>query len=156
MTVDPHLEAAQRLVDEAVASIRRSVEGLDAESLNRRPAGPDTNSIAVLATHAMAATRLWLAVAVGGPVPDRHRAAEFETVAADAGGLLAMIDSVSADCHESLATAGPVDWGETRWFTRDDGSGFEVTAAFALQHAVEHLAAHASDASLTRHLWDGR
>lgn len=155
MTVDPFLEGARRLVDGAVASIRESVSGLDAEALNRRPAGPDTNSIAVLATHAMHATRLWLAVAVGESLPDRHRAAEFEAMATDADALLGIVDGLAADCDALLAANGPVDWSAARWFPRDDGSGFEVTAAFALLHAVEHLAAHAADASLARHVVGG-
>jgi uncharacterized damage-inducible protein DinB len=151
---DLHLDAAKGLVDDGIAAIRRSVEGLDAELLNRRPAGDDTNSIAVLATHAMHATRLWLTIAVGGEVPERHRASEFATVAGDAETLLRMIDELAADCRAILATPGPIDWSAPRWFTRDDGSGFEVTAAFALLHGVEHLSAHAADASLTRHVWD--
>lgn len=148
------MDAAKRLVDDGITAIRRSVAGLDADRLNRRPAGDDTNSIAVLATHAMHATRLWLAIAVGAEVPQRHRASEFETVAEDAESLLRMIDEVASGCREALATPGPIEWSAPRRITRDDGSGFEVTAAFALVHAVEHLSAHAADASLTRHLWD--
>ena len=70
---DPVLESARQLVDEALVELRSSIEGLPVEALNWRPVDDETNSLAVLATHTLYATRLWLSLAMGAPLPDRDR-----------------------------------------------------------------------------------
>ena len=153
---DPIIEAAGRAVDQACSTLRTAVAGLPAEALNWRPAGDDTNSLAVLATHAMYATRLLLHMATGVPAPPRDRAAEFAATAGGAAPLLDLIDGLAAECAAVLAAAGPIDWGTPRTRRRDDGSIVEMSAAAALFHAVEHLRGHADEAALTRHFWLAR
>lgn len=150
---DPIVGAARKAVAGSADTLRRAVADLPAEALNWRPAGPDTNSIAVLAAHAMHATRILLTMAAGLPPAARDRAAEFAAVADGPEALLAMIDSLAAECDGILDACEGVDWGTPRTRRRDDGSLIEMSAAGALFHAVEHLRGHADEASLTRHLW---
>ena len=150
---DPIVGAAHRALDEAFATLRRAVGGLPAEALNWRPAGPDTNSIAVLTSHAMHATRLLVTMAAGLPLPPRDRPAEFAAVVEGPERLLRLVDELAADCAAVLDAAGPVEWSALRRRRRDDGEIVEMSAADALFHAVGHLRGHADEAALTRHFW---
>ena len=154
---DPVLASARYLVGESLKELRSSIEGLPVEALNWRPAGDATNSIAVLATHTVYATRLWLSMAMGAPLPDRDREAEFKASAGEAGALLRLVDEVSEECLAVLQSAEEVDWTATR---KTGGRGGdappEVAAAYALIHATEHLRGHVDQAGLTRQLWENR
>ena len=153
MVGDPTIVAARGFVDQSLTSMRAAVVGLSSEALNERPAGDDTNPIAVLVVHAVKSTRSWLSVARGLPVPERDRPAEFLTKVADADELLASFDPVAADCRELLDTDAAFDGGVIREDPRD---GEQVTAIWALVHAVEHLREHVAHAELTRQLWQDR
>lgn len=149
---DPIIAAARRAALDSFDVLRSAVSGLGPEALNARPAGGDTNSIAVLATHAMSATRVLLRVAVGLPELPRDRDAEFAATAGSAEALLAVIEALATECLAVLDGAGPVDWSATRIRTRGDGSTSEMAAAYALIHGIDHLRGHADEAALTRHL----
>jgi len=157
MATDPFIAAARYIVDESLADMRKSLDGLPAEALNWRPAGDESNSVAVLTTHVMHSTRSWLSVAVGAPLPDRDRASEFRASANDPGALLSFLDDMSADCLELLAPREGIDWAALRkTHTRPGDAPEDVPAAFALVHAVEHLREHMAHLSLTRQLWENR
>jgi hypothetical protein len=153
---DPILEAARRAVVQGADTLRRAVGDLPAEALNWRPAGPDTNSIAVLATHAMHATRVLATMAAGLPAPTRDRAAEFAAVADGPAPLLRLIDGLAGECDIILDACDGIDWSTPRARRRDDGSIVEMTSAEALLFAVTHLRGHADEAALTRHFWRAR
>ena len=146
---DPTLEAARSIVDESLNAMRAAIAGASADALNGRPAGDDSNSIAVLVVHALSSTRWWLSVALGQPVPERDRPAEFLTTVADPAELLSVFDPIAAECRALLDTEVALDAGAIRQDPRDDG---RVTAAWALIHAVEHLREHVGHAELTRQL----
>ncbi len=157
MATDPFIATARYIVDESLKEISKSIEGLPPEALNWRPAGDETNSIAVLATHVMHSTRSWLSITVGAPLPERDRPSEFRASAADTGELLAFIDQMSSDCLDLLKPREEIDWAAIRKTHARPGQAPEhVPAAFALMHAVEHLREHMAHLSLTRQLWDQR
>jgi hypothetical protein len=135
------------------SALRSVVEAVPAEALNWRPGGEETNSIAVLVTHAAYSTRMLLAMALGLPMLPRDRPAEFAAHAEDGESLLRLVDGLSAECLAALDSAGPIHWGALRQRERDNGEIVQIPAADALFHAVEHLRGHADEASLTRHLW---
>jgi hypothetical protein len=150
---DPTIEAARSFVDASLAAMRAAVAGASADALNRRPGGDDTNPVAVLVVHAVNSTRWWLSMALDVPLPLRDRSSEFLTTVADADELLAMFDPVAADCRALLATDVAFDAGAIR---EDPREGEQVTAVWALMHAVEHLREHVAHAELTRQLLDPR
>jgi hypothetical protein len=150
---DPTFQAAAEILETALSDLRGAVEGMPADELNRRPAGDDTNSIAVLVTHAMHSTRAWLSLGVGAEPPARDRPAEFLEVASDAATLLSFLDEMAADCTALLdgATYDPDRTGLAPW--RPGPHAREpVTAAWALIHARVHLREHVAHALLTRQL----
>ncbi|MBN2113297.1 MAG: DinB family protein [Acidimicrobiia bacterium] len=154
---DPFLEAARKAIAGGTEVLRRAVSDLPAEGLNWRPANPeDTNTIAVLTTHAMHSTRVLLTMAAGLPPAQRDRPGEFTAVADGSGSLLGLIDRLAAECEDLLACCEGADWAAPRQRRRDDGSISEMTAGEALLFAVTHLRGHADEAALTRHLWKER
>lgn len=153
---DPIAEAARRAIADCLVAMHRVVEGLPAEALNRRPAGEETNSIAVLATHAAHATRFMVRLALDLPLPARDRPAEFSTTVAGADPLRELLDDVAADCERILESPGTADWGSRRSRLRDGGEVVDESAAYVLIHAVEHLRGHTDEASLARHVVSAR
>jgi hypothetical protein len=149
---DPTIEAARRILDDSLTELRAAVDGCTADRLNRRPAGEETNGLAVLATHALHSTRAWLSLALGAPLPFRDRPAEFAVVVEDPAGFLATFDALASECRALLAPGVSFDpglEGKAPW--RPGGLADEpVTAAWALIHALAHLREHVGHAQLTR------
>ncbi len=153
---DRILEAARKLVGDSLEELRASVDGLPLEALNWRPA-PGVNSIAIIVAHTMGATRLWLNLAVGAPLPERDRDAEFRTSASDAPSFAKTFEEMAAECLEALNSVGEVDWSAMRATQGRGGDApAEVPAAYAIIHVTEHLRGHVDQVSLMRALWDAR
>jgi uncharacterized damage-inducible protein DinB len=154
---DALIAAARSMFDRSIAEMRAAIDGASPEVLNWRPAGEDTNSIAVLAVHSMHSTRSWLCVATGTPEPPRDRDAEFISSAEDAAALLSTVDTMTADCRDLLSTEAPMEWSQPRTTVRQHTSAPQpISAAWALLHALEHLREHVAHLQLTRQLWEAR
>jgi hypothetical protein len=152
---DPVLDAARQMYEVSVKDLRGSLEGLGAEGLNWRPEAPETNSVAVLASHALGACRAWVCMAVDAPPPDRSREAEFQSEFETEARALAFVDDVAADTVRIIDEAAAPDWASTRPMNnRPDAP--QMTRAFAIMHAMEHLREHVAHLQLTRQLWDAR
>jgi hypothetical protein len=153
---DPLVVAGADILDTALRDMREAIAGAPAERLNDRPAGGDTNSIAVLTVHALHSTRWWLSVSLGVRRVERHRPSEFLATTVGAAQLLATFDEVAADCRALLETEAPFDAAAVR-----DPSGYDenepkeepVTAGWALLHALTHLQEHTAQLQLTRQLF---
>jgi uncharacterized damage-inducible protein DinB len=154
---DPILIAAQHILKTAVADMRTSIDGVMPEALNWRPAGDDTNTIAVLAVHSMTSTRSWFSVAVGAPLPERDRPSEFRATASGPDDLIAFIEDMQRDCAKLLDEGQDVDWSAVRTtHARPNDASERVSAAWALMHALEHLREHTGQILLTHQLYDRR
>jgi hypothetical protein len=159
--VDPTVAAVLQIVDESLTSMRVVIAAATLESVNWRPAGPDTNPIAVLVVHSMQSTRWWLSIATGAAPPARDRPSEFRESVDDVDQLLARFDEVAAECRALLATDSPFEPGAARVAPSASRPGRSVdsetvTAAWALVHAAEHLREHVAHAELTAQLFPGR
>lgn len=145
---DVTLDALREVLDESLGELRKGVTGLTVDQLNARPAGGDTNSIAVIVTHALGSTRAWLSLAVGAPMPDRDRPAEFRAVAD--GGFAGWTDDGIASCLALLdgATWDPARVGTTTWTKPQETR----TAAYAAAHALSHLGEHVGHLHMTLEL----
>ncbi len=128
---------------------REVVSGLDADALNWRP-GKETNSLAVLVSHALDAERFLLATSVDAEI-ERDREAQFEVVTSGADELLAYIDEVERDVDGFLDRL--TDDLLATEITRGPRS---VTGAWWALHAVEHSCEHIGHAELTRQMWEQR
>ena len=150
---DPTIQAASELLEDSLGAMRAAIVSTPPDALNRRPAGEETNSIAVLAVHSMHSTRMWLSVAMGVEPPDRDRPSEFlAEFAATAGGvddLLASFDDLAGQVRALLAAPGAAfDPGAVRE-ARTIGGVESVTGAYALMHALEHLREHVAHMQLS-------
>jgi uncharacterized damage-inducible protein DinB len=153
---DSVLEAARKLVGESLAEMQATIEGLPIEALNWRPAA-EANSVAVIATHTVGATRLWLRMAMGLALPERDRDSEFRAEPSVADEFRRFVRSRSDDCIHALQSANSVDWSATRQTQGRGGDAPpEVAAAYALIHATEHLRGHVDQVALMRQLWVAR
>jgi uncharacterized damage-inducible protein DinB len=154
--VDPFVVAADDVLRTALEDMRACTDGASIDCLNWRPDSPDTNSIAVLAVHSMHSTRSWLSIAVGAPLPPRDRPSEFLTTADDSSAFHAFIDEMGRDCLSLLEHAAVDDWSSARRThpRPRPGTDDQVSAAWALVHAMEHLREHVGQMQLTRQLFD--
>ncbi len=155
---DPIIEAARDILSDSLDELRKALEGATADELNRRPAGEDTNGLAVLVTHALDSTRSWLSLAVDAPLPrPRSRRRVPGGGPGHRRAFMAWFESMAAECRGLVGpdrTFDPGREGTAPW--RTYGSDEPVTAAWALLHALEHLREHVGHAQLTRQLWDER
>ena len=137
MPTDHVLASARKLVSDSLTELRVAVDGLPTEALNWRPLIPDTNSMAILVTHTMHSTRLWLTLAMGLPLPDRNRDSEFLATEDDPAALTRLVDDYTADCLAALQSADAVDWNTMR---ETQGRGGDVSEALENQglHRQHH------------------
>lgn len=155
---DPMLASAAYVLKQDLEELRAAVDGLPDEALNWKPAGEDTNSVAVLVTHVLHSTRSWISTAVGAPLPDRDRDSEFLVSSGDTATLLAFLDDFGAKILALVNNAGDIDWAANRKTHMRPSPDLPdyVPASFALIHAIEHLGQHVAHISLTRQLWVAR
>jgi hypothetical protein len=115
--------------------------------------GPEINSLAVLAAHTAGSERYWIGEVAGRAPMQRDRSAEFKTSGLDALTLIARLDASLAHSRNVLARLTLSDLEKTTGVMHDDRS---VTVAWALNHALEHVALHAGNMQITRHWWEHR
>lgn len=150
---DPFIAAAREMYEVSVKDLRASLAGLGAEGLNWKPNAPETNSVTVLASHALGACRAWLCMAFDAPMPDRSREAEFHSEFESEERALAFVDSISADTLRVLDEAKVPDWASLRPMNPQPDAP-QMPHAYAVMHAIEHLREHVAHLQLTRQLWD--
>jgi uncharacterized damage-inducible protein DinB len=154
---DTFLTSVRFVVSEDLKDLREGMDGLPGEALDWKPAGADTNSIAVLVTHVLHSTRSWLSVAVGAPLPDRDRESEFRVKSDDPAALSAFMADFSRQILVIIDNAGEVDWSATqKTHARPGNAPEQVPASWAVLHAIEHLREHIAHVGLTRQLWEAR
>ncbi len=140
-----------RVLREQHDALRQVVDGLDREGLNWRP-GPETNSVAVLVTHALGAQEFLLATAVGQEVA-RDRDAEFRVEAADVAELLRWVDAAAGRIARLVERLTLDDLGAVRQ-PANDRLNRRFPGTWWLLHAVEHTREHLGQAQLTRQLYE--
>jgi uncharacterized damage-inducible protein DinB len=140
-------------VQESLDELRSALQGMTETDLHARPGGVAANSIAILVTHTMHATRMWLSIATGALLPERDRQGEFQVAAGTPQELQSFVDDFAAQCLDLLNSQGTIDWSAARETGGRGGDAPEtVSAAYALMHAVEHLRGHVDQVSLVRDL----
>jgi len=131
----------------------RTLEGLDEEAVNWKPAAPSANSLVVLVTHALASAEDHVVRRAAGKPVARSRDAEF-AVKGDGSSLAARAAEVKKRIAEALAgldgrlaeerESSLREWSRP-WTVRD-----------TLVNSIAHTAEHAGHAELTRDLYVAR
>lgn len=132
--------------------LNRAVDGLPAEALNWSPRA-EMNSIAVLAAHSAGSERYWIGDVIARDDSRRDRAAEFRMRASGAAELVARLDAAFAYSRSVVEQLTVSDLDEKRIAPRDRR---EVTVAWALLHALEHIAVHLGHMQVVHDLWEAQ
>lgn len=132
----------------AIARILRCLDGQDAEGLNWRPPAEATNSLYVLAFHAMGSAEGFILGLLGGENIVRDRDAEFLARGDSAAPLLARWATLEPRLRNALDAMPPTMLDETYTHPR---VGTMTGRAFLILVA-QHMAEHAGHAELTRDL----
>jgi hypothetical protein len=141
------------MYEASLTDLRSSIEGLGAEGLNWQPGASETNSIAVLANHALGSCRDWVCIALDAPRPSRSREAEFRSNFDSETSALTFVEALRGDTLRVFDVAGAVEWTGVVDTAAQPGDPF-TTRAYCLMHAIEHLREHVAHLQLTRQLWD--
>lgn len=139
-------------IEQSVGQIMGALDGLDAEELNWRPPGPETNSLFVLATHIVGAIDETLLGVLCGQPYSRDRDSEFVASDATAGAPVARWERLRAELAERLAALSDEELAEPRRHPRRG----EMSGRDLLIMIVQHAAEHAGHAELTRQLIEER
>lgn len=127
----------------------KTFEDLPAEALDWVP-GEEMNSFCVLVVHTTAATRFWIGDAALGESSDRNRAEEFKASGLTAAELTARFVAVEDYARAALERLTLDDLTVVRGFRYGET---EISAGWALLHALEHVGLHLGHAQITRQLW---
>jgi hypothetical protein len=128
----------------------RTLEGLNDEAINWKPAAPSANSLIVLATHALASAEDHVVRRGAGKPVVRSRDAEF-AAKGNGSNLSARAAEVKGRIAEALAELGgrldeeresSIGTWPRPWTVRD-----------TLVNSIAHTAEHAGHAELTRDLY---
>jgi len=127
------------------AEIKQSIHGLSTEALDWTPTG-DTNSINVLVTHLAAAEKFWAVDIPLGKDSDRERPKEFLVSGLQESELIQILDTTLEElvfAFEKMTVAG---LGQIR---HSEPHQKDMTAGWAILHALEHTAIHVGHIQLT-------
>lgn len=133
-------------------SMKAALAALPDDALDWAPAA-DVNSVAVLLTHVAGSERFWFGEKVGGFPAQRDRSAEFRASGVDRADLAALLDGAHGLAAQVLERLTPTDLARPAGVA-SDGTPYDV--AWALQHALEHVAVHTGHVELMRQWWENR
>ena len=130
------------------------IEGLSPEALDWTPlkeTSGDMNSINVLVTHLCGAERYWIGDIALGEDSQRMRDREFVVRELTAEILAEKIHAATAYARYAFEQ---LDIENLREIKTNLRNGREVSAGWALFHALEHTAIHLGHIQITRQLWE--
>ena len=130
--------------------VKKSIHGLSPEALDWVPAG-ETNSINVLVTHLAAAEKFWAVDIALGKDSDRQRPKEFLVSGLQEPELIQILDSTLEVLKLGLEMMTIADLEQMR---HSKTHQMDVSAGWAILHALEHTAIHVGHIQLTVQLWN--
>ncbi len=133
-------------------SLKTALAALPDDALDWSPAA-EVNSVAILLTHVAGSERFWFGEKVGGIAVQRDRAAEFKASGIDRTDQAALLDGAHGLATQVLEGLTPADLARPAGVA-SDGTPYDV--AWALQHALEHVAVHTGHVELMRQWWENR
>ena len=126
--------------------IKKSIHGLSTEALDWVPAG-ETNSINVLVTHLAAAEKFWAVDIPLGKASDRERPKEFLVSGLQESELIQILDSSFEELNLAFEKMMVADLSQIR---HSKPHQMDVSAGWAILHALEHTAIHVGHIQLTK------
>ena len=139
-------------LEELHSNIKQVIAALPDEALDWSPAS-EVNSVAILVAHVCGSEHFWIGEKVGGMPTHRDRAAEFAVRELDRAVLVGMLDAAQEMAARALATLTLEALSQPAGVS---SRGFAYDVAWALQHAVEHVALHTGHVELMRQWWESQ
>ena len=127
-------------VDRGMNGLRAALARVDDTTVNQRPNGSATNSVAVLVVHACAAARYWIEHVGAGRPTARVRDDEF-TAVAGVEELHAIVDAAHADVRSAVIAMADRT-GEPDLVGRPELYGGDRSDGALVLHALEELLQH--------------
>lgn len=138
------------LLQDCHNGILQAIDGLPSEALDWVP-GQDMNSISVLVFHTTGSVRFWVGDIAAQESSNRDRDAEFRVKGVGMDALKKQL----ADNLEYVRTAlDKMNLQDLETKRTNPSNGKELTAAWALLHALEHATTHLGQIQITRQLWE--
>ncbi len=109
------------------------------------------NSISVLVFHTTGSVRFWIGDIAAQESSNRDRDAEFRVRGLEVDVLKKRLSDNLAYARIALEKMSLQDLEATR---TNPNNGNELTAAWALLHALEHATSHLGQIQITRQLWE--
>ncbi len=131
--------------------IEQALADLPPAALDWTPAA-EVNSIAVLVTHIAGSERFWIGEKAGGVPANRDRASEFRAHSEDAAALRGLLAASLEQARAVLAALAQIDLPRSVGSHRDR----PIDVAWALWHALAHVAVHVGHIQVTRSWWLAR
>jgi uncharacterized damage-inducible protein DinB len=132
--------------------IRRNLEALPLEALDWKH-GAEMNSVSVMIVHLTGAERFWVGDVVMRDPSNRDREAEFKVSGMSKADLIQRLNSTEAYLTSALEKLSLSDLESERTHPRHDG---QVSVAYALLHALDHVATHVGHIQLSVQMWQQR
>lgn len=129
--------------------IKRDIESLPPAALDWKP-GAEMNSVSIIIVHLTGATRFLIGDVVMQDSSNRNREAEFLVKGMTKEDLYRCLDDSEAYIRNALGKLSLSDLETKRIHPRH---GDQVTVAWALIHALEHIATHLGHINLTVQFW---
>jgi uncharacterized damage-inducible protein DinB len=146
----PELDEILRYLTALRAKMLGTLEDAGPAAWNWTPTSDNSNSLYVLATHAIGSEHGWIFEILGQGDKTRDRASEFRAAAHDLGELHASYARVAQETQDLLATLTGDDLVKTRF---REGYG-QVSGRWILLHVIAHYSEHLGQMYLTKQLWE--
>lgn len=152
----PTHDAALESARDSLSLLTELLSDLPDEAVSYVPV-PGGNSLAVLTTHALSATKFLYACGSGQASSfldyrSGERAASFEVKEATTAALLAAIKAGLADFARILSLGSEENLDQIVSWPNEEGAPVR-SGALCIVHAAAHLREHVGHAELTRDLW---
>ena len=140
------------LLQDCLNGILQAIDGLPSEALDWAP-GQDMNSISVLIFHTTGSVRFWIGDIAAQESSNRNRDAEFRV----SGVGVDVLKKRLADNLEYARTAlDKMSLQDLEGTRINPNNGNQLTAGWALLHALDHATSHLGQIQITRQLWEQR
>lgn len=148
----PFYEALAERFHDLHTQIKHDLDSLPPQALDWIP-GPEMNSVSVIITHLTGAERFLIGDVVMQNPSNRNRDAEFLVKGVAKTDLTRRLDDAEAYVTAAFEKLSLDDLSAERMHPRH---GNMVSVAWAILHALDHVAVHTGHLQVTTQLWHQR
>ncbi len=148
----PEVSTYLERIGQLRGEVWKMLEGLDAAGLDWTPLPEDTNSLFVLATHAIGSEHGWIAETLADEPHTRVRSKEFLARGKNMGELRERFEATAVETERILGRLTEDDLEQVREQERHG----KITVRWIMLHVIEHYSLHLGQMQLTRQLFEAK